>query len=1776
MADLPKTILGAPGKGIVAGGGKPSKKPVEKKGAKGVALRPDYGLIFDPSGWASSAGEIARGEHEALNNLLRQQTGTDVSQHADVQSALDSAGLIYGGGATRGPFANKPTARRKPDDHNVYASATDAFDAIGKGVGAWLGRGVDSAGVKQRLQEVADVTEAAVRPVMEVKTRGGKGTVGGDLAAATEFGVHGVANAISNSPVFNVGMVGVPGSAGYVRKKSGEVVTQGQVETAIQDLASNPNKVIPVGVYHPEGLPSKDPVLAKGLELSANGLSSSELSSVVPAGTFIQPADMLRLSAWAEQNGWPKQEWDSLDLNEKLFRAGNKNNDIALFGRGVVKFLAAQGAVPAGFVGITDASAQALFKGNSADAKKLVAAAIAPYSQYQSVREQRGDWAAFSEFWRDNPGEAALALNAGIKALSKGGAVVGRTGVLGERIAIRSTPGVPIIAKGPTVETAPIVPRIPKPAAWPGPHTPAAAEDLQTLRAGEQLWKDYEASIKHYNDTGELLPVSTDILVGYQDKGLFGNLYLQAIKRRIVEGDVLGLGGRFLRKQAGARPTRLLGNVGQGIKLDIASILERALGEKENAKLFKQRPVDNWTKERAAWDLTRPAETFSGEAYTPAFEAALFRREAAQLRKQIDERVASAEGDKLVRMTVAEEQQLKFWDDYAKFLDRLDQVEIPKPVMDRLREAAKPFGMENDRIVADMLGVSVKEAKQKNYIRVLVADKGIRESAVALKVRQNTRLSVLSKSQQRIQTLSKQIVRHADETGWGAYGPTKSRARYEVTRAALVKELKRAERFARATGEIELADKYAAALAKLDVSKAGGFLEQLAAAKTLVGIEDLSLPESAVRALTSKQQAAYASAKSAAEDVARLEAEQSAALSVAGKKKVSSRDVALAEQRVAKLESDLAAAQQYAESGDPGVVATVSRLEEKLAREREALVARQTVIEVKPLIAAAKVTQKKNTKLLMREFESGRPVLSTTDTQAVLSVSNDFAIVRVLRVREMNYYRIDRAFTETLDAYIARVEAVDKGAVLHLMQRTDSKNVGHIVDANYERQLRSDVTMFARSGRFKSSTGFTFARGLESPNMWQNLMQDTGELISAERMSKGLEKIIVENSVVFRFTDRAIAEARDRAATGRAWADANGDIDAGKREDYFDGVDENDPEAVADAELRGALASVLESQGVEYQANQFVVLNLRSPGAKRPSERIQQGVLSVTDPEYLGELMRKQLSDRTIDPNAPGEYVLLPRSVYKGIQQSLRDESFRLRRPEDGWFGGPSWVSVWGLDAITRAWRTLTLNLLPRTAFVNMAGSSILALQGGASPYAMMLAFKAIHGIPHNGRILPVPPELRQRYYEQLFSDPKYASLDRETMLQEPSQLQGALAWGSYYMNSIRYLNGFSEDFGRLSIWYQQAYPEAIRAADGVRFFASARKLNNDAIDLLDAMASGNPAWAAKHALWMQKSFDFLGDLHKGGKTASYMRIAFPFYQWYKHMIKLQLLTMPAKYPGRALFFQMIGAIGEEYQREHGGNAPWGLDFVPIPGLDPVLDTTLGSPQEIYTGASSASIWPQYTWSQFATRDGDFQLYKAVQSTLNPEVTNAGLIALGVVSAIPGNDGVLEFNSSNPSNLSELFQPARDANGNVIDASLTPEFLGYMLNRLFRMVPLSPSIMSMGGQASNSIPGFQQEKEVKSLRGQYSNADQYKTDVSTIVSNLFNDPETALKYNIPLWIGRAFWGTGLQTQFGKGPVLDESMLNSINYIARKKSQEENEMRKRMEEIHSQIVQNLAN
>jgi hypothetical protein len=785
----------------------------------------------------------------------------------------------------------------------------------------------------------------------------------------------------------------------------------------------------------------------------------------------------------------------------------------------------------------------------------------------------------------------------------------------------------------------------------------------------------------------------------------------------------------------------------------------------------------------------------------------------------------------------------------------------------------------------------------------------------------------------------------------------------------------------------------------------------------------------------------------------------------------------------------------------------VESAEERLVALREARAAQASGVEARGVLREAIGKRESAARQAQRIVEKNAPILDANQVRAALDAAGDVASIRVRQKKDYGYYTLDRARGEVLDDFIARVEAADKGALLHLVQRGSFERIDEPVVMQIARSIETGPRGRIRKGRLKPSTGSLFAIGGEDfAGMWRNLMFDTSELQSAVGWRKRMQQLIEMTSVKVSVSEQILSAAK-RVVDERV---------------------RQSPDLVAsyDDLLRTAVKEELVRDSYEFGLGDFELLNPIEPKAKKPTKRSARGV--VEDQEDVKTLLTRMIDDRAIDPNAPGDYYLMPRALYKGIQSSLADEAFSFRPGSVGY----------KLDRVMRAWRSLTLNVLPRTAFANFAGSAILSLQGGAGPRSWMYAWRALTGRvdPRTGRAYPIPQELLQRYYDQF--TPEIGRSGR--FIDQPTAVQAGASWVAWWMNSMRRLNGMSEDFGRLAVWYSKAVPEALTLEErGIGSIIGRAKLMNDsAMDLLDAMANNDPSWVAKNDAWLRQSYDFLGYLHRGGKKASWLRIAIPFWQWYEHMLKLTFVTMPLKYPGRALFLQQLGEIGDEYQRAHGVIAPGSASLIPLWTFEVPVE---GMPQFVVKATDSSPWYPQATVSSLADKEGDLGLSRYVRSGVNPQFSNLFLLVQSVMLR-------------NPQEYSDYtgLTAAKDEYGN----DLKGFDWRYVVNKLGQMMPLAPSVMSMAGRPSNSLLWDLKEKPPTG-----TSLPTERTDLLSV----FEDPWGP---NPVQFFARILTGIQLKDTPGIGQIQREILRKQFEYEARQAAREESNI--------ARIVGSIAN
>jgi hypothetical protein len=557
-----------------------------------------------------------------------------------------------------------------------------------------------------------------------------------------------------------------------------------------------------------------------------------------------------------------------------------------------------------------------------------------------------------------------------------------------------------------------------------------------------------------------------------------------------------------------------------------------------------------------------------------------------------------------------------------------------------------------------------------------------------------------------------------------------------------------------------------------------------------------------------------------------------------------------------------------------------------------------------------------------------------------------------------------------------------------------------------------------------------------------------------------------------------------------------------------------------------------EFNTITQTANDWVVFS--ADRRLKISNEIQQGTaeLESLPNASLADLFSRVLGDEK-DINAirdGGDYYIIPRYLYDEMTAKLADISYR---PTGG-------LAV--ADKITRVWRTFTLNIIPRTGTANLGGSAILAALAGCGPRAFYAAYRELRY-----DLGTAPKYLQQGYGAQFTNEASFAAIRSRlpaSSVKVPGLKGGlsldspfaALAW---WMNTMRRFNGISEDFGRLAVYYSKAIPAAERASN-TSFWTSGRILSNEAQKYLEMLADevpNNPRIAEQAAAFTDLAFEWLGDLHAGGKANTILRIGIPFHQWYRHIIRLTFVTMPLKYPGRALFLQRLGEIGNEYLIAHGVYPGWMMDVLPIMMEEKMVNNV---PQQYILAWHTGSLNPFSTTAQIASGT-DTQPVEWVAGMMNPMIKGMFEIAF---SAIQGGGGTAQQVSG-----SHLLRDVKNQDGNPIGA-YTGDGLRYYLNTVQQMVPLSSLAVTTAGQtAEGNLLWNQSDKFLRGAEGamplkfrpQNAVGEVPGRDVLQLVTDFSSNNALAMT-------ARALFGGSPTWVIGHGPVEKSQFAAQINNL----------------------------
>ena len=874
------------------------------------------------------------------------------------------------------------------------------------------------------------------------------------------------------------------------------------------------------------------------------------------------------------------------------------------------------------------------------------------------------------------------------------------------------------------------------------------------------------------------------------------------------------------------------------------------------------------------------------------------------------------------------------------------------------------------------------------------------------------------------------------------------------------------------------------------------------------------------RVAYSAAQAAEAARVAQADVVAGLEAQRAAALGqvapLVGTQPLKSANTAAVRAAQARVDKATARVEDISARTLPSkkeLAAATAELDAAEAR----LARLGAVQEVDVALTGAKgslasFTQTRNARV--REVKAiiakNKPVLDVEEVTISVDAAQGIAGIKVKGKKDYGFFKIEQARNEVLDDFIARMEGLDQQALLHVMVTPDTLRAFDGGSYVGPRVIDTSPTARVRSGRLVESQGILFKSGLEQAKFWERLLFDTAELKNAQGWQRKINDLIEATCIPIRPSQKTLDKAAEYEAGGLSPQDA--------------------------------LSRAVADEDIIKSANQFKVIRPSDPRGGTPSENIQLGTARTVAPQTVEDMF---LSYVGLDKLSDGDYLLMPKGVYDGIQDAIRNQSFKF---------APRTVGS-GINKATRAWRDLTLNIFPKTAFNNFVGSAILAFQAGATPLDFFYAYRAIMGkADARGHVYAFPPELRQRYYEQLTNRIGGGTGKTAKLVNGYATTETAFAWTAYWMNTMRRLNGASEDLSRVAVWYSQARKQAVKTAaqdaDEIAYFASMRRLTDSYMDVVEAMARNDPRWESANELFLQKSFDFLGDLHQGGRLQATLRLAIPFYQWYAHILKLTFFTMPVKYPGRALFLQMLGSIGEEYVKDHG-ILPSGFDalYPMFEGVIPLSTSTEivgGGPQKVTLGLGSNSWYPQGTVAPFATQTIDSTL-----GMTNPLIKTPALGIVSTIAALTGS-GAFKFKGD------DLILRSKDENGNPITGG--SELFWWNMNNAMNVIPLAPSLVDLAGRADTSFPILNDKPRPKK--------DLEISNPSPNVSfgELLGNPSFG---NAVTFLGKFGFGLNFSNAPGVGPIMVNKYTNAYESKLNDEKQELKNIADNLARLHAE-------
>ena len=205
-------------------------------------------------------------------------------------------------------------------------------------------------------------------------------------------------------------------------------------------------------------------------------------------------------------------------------------------------------------------------------------------------------------------------------------------------------------------------------------------------------------------------------------------------------------------------------------------------------------------------------------------------------------------------------------------------------------------------------------------------------------------------------------------------------------------------------------------------------------------------------------------------------------------------------------------------------------------------------------------------------------------------------------------------------------------------------------------------------------------------------------------------------------------------------------------------------------------------------------------------------------------------------------------------------------------------------------------------------------------------------------------------------------------------------------------------------------------------------------------------------------------------------------------------------------------------------------------------------------GVGAGGWWPGGTISPIGSETGDLRVADFMTSAVTPVWSNTALLLLSLGSLVTGG-------TAKEISDEDWIMAAKDEYGLDIERDDTEQWIRYASQKLFRMFPLSPTIMSQAGRASTALPlpGLAAQRKTQTLQL----PEEFRQEQRSDVLSLFDD----WRVNLPAMLLKI--GIGLPANYmpGRGPISWQRWERDYKFGIDQKTREDKAMADSLREIH---------